>query len=279
MDDLGMRVQYACVFGISSPAPNVCAGQQITSYSHGRSILSVVGKHGRIYWFLFRRLSHDYHYGNAPRFSREDAIQYCTSLAREPYWQDTSFGDLWERRVMFNMTAVEEYVLKQWHYGQVVCIGDSAHKIAPHTGQGANCAMEDAAVLSSLLVQQLQQPSRKTVPSLAEWEHMFTAFTQLRRKRTLQVAHAAGMAMRLHALEGLFRRVLARYYLPYAKDMPADRASKGIADAPLLRFLPVPERSGPGWVLFASEAKTRSPVARSFLLTVIGVGILWMNLR
>lgn len=239
----------------------------------------MVGKHGRIYWFLFHRLPHNHHYGNAPRFSREDAIQHCESLARNPYWRSTTFGDLWERRVMFNMTAVDEYVLEQWHSGRIVCIGDSVHKIAPHTGQGANCAIEDAAVLASALAQLVQLPSRKTPPSLAEWEGMLTAVTQLRRQRMLQVAHAASMAMRLHALNGFFLRILARYYLPYTGDMPADRASKGIAEAPLLGFLPVPERSGPGWVLFGSESKTCSLVVLSIVLVVVGLGFFWITLR
>jgi hypothetical protein len=67
------------------------------------------------------------------------------------------------------------------------------------------------------------------------------------------VAHAAKMSTRLQALDGLLCSLVARYYFPYAGDMLADFASKGIADAPVINCLPVPERSGPGWEVFGKK--------------------------
>lgn len=124
-----MLAKYACVFGISSSVPNLSAGKQITCYNNSWSILSVIGKNDRVYWFLFRKLTHEYQYGSAPRYSTSDAVERCALLEQEPFWGETRFGDLWARRETFNMTVLEEYVLEQWYWGNIVCIGDSVHKV------------------------------------------------------------------------------------------------------------------------------------------------------
>lgn len=41
--------------------------------------------------------------------------------------------------------------LNQWHKGRVCLIGDAAHAISPHIGQGASLALEDVVILSEIL--------------------------------------------------------------------------------------------------------------------------------
>jgi salicylate hydroxylase len=43
--------------------------------------------------------------------------------------------------------------LERWRAGRVVLIGDAAHAMLPHQGQGANQTIEDAAVLARLLAE------------------------------------------------------------------------------------------------------------------------------
>jgi 2-polyprenyl-6-methoxyphenol hydroxylase-like FAD-dependent oxidoreductase len=45
--------------------------------------------------------------------------------------------------------------LPHWGAGRVVLIGDAAHAMPPHAGQGASMAMEDAAVLAECLQREL----------------------------------------------------------------------------------------------------------------------------
>ncbi|KAL3457337.1 hypothetical protein BJX64DRAFT_293212 [Aspergillus heterothallicus] len=249
-----MQVQYACVFGISSPLPNLPPGKQITCYNKGWSILSVVGKNGRLYWFLFYKLDGKYNYTTAPRVSTEDAIRRCSDLASQPFWQHLSFGDVWGARERFNVTRLDEYVLPEWTHKNIICIGDSAHKIAPQTGQGANCAIEDATALANALHQLLRGRDPSTQPSPSELTNLLHNVAAERRTRMQGVVHSAKMSMRLQALDGLLPRLVARYYFPYAGDMLADLASKGIADAPLIDYIPVPARSGPGWDTFGKKS-------------------------
>ena len=48
------------------------------------------------------------------------------------------------------------FVPSSWHRGRVVLIGDAAHAITPHLGQGAAQAVEDAVVLADELQKNVQ---------------------------------------------------------------------------------------------------------------------------
>ena len=126
-----MTVEYACVFGISSPIKGLEAGNQITCFNNGWSILSIIGKGGRIYWFLMLKLEQKYTADNAPRFTHEDALRRCEKLCGAHYWKNIRFGDVWKRREVFSMTNLEESLFQTWHGHRVVCIGDSMHKVDP----------------------------------------------------------------------------------------------------------------------------------------------------
>ncbi|MFC5138981.1 FAD-dependent monooxygenase [Actinomycetospora rhizophila] len=70
--------------------------------------------------------------------------------------------------------------LTRWRHDRVVLLGDAAHAMLPHHGQGANTTVEDAAVLADCL-----DRGRDDVPAaLAEYE-------RLRRCRTRQIARSA----------------------------------------------------------------------------------------
>ena len=49
------------------------------------------------------------------------------------------------------MASYRDVVLKKYHHGNIVFIGDSAHCTSPQLGQGANLALVDAYVLSQCL--------------------------------------------------------------------------------------------------------------------------------
>lgn len=70
--------------------------------------------------------------------------------------------------------------LNRWTKGRVVLLGDAAHAMLPHHGQGANQTLEDAAVLADCLA--------------AGGDDLLTALTryeQLRRIRTRQIQRSS----------------------------------------------------------------------------------------
>jgi salicylate hydroxylase len=70
---------------------------------------------------------------------------------------------------------------RRWHTGRVVLIGDAAHGMLPHQGQGANTTIEDAVTLAELLA----RGSRDAVTDV------FAAYERLRKTRTRSIQRAS----------------------------------------------------------------------------------------
>ncbi len=68
--------------------------------------------------------------------------------------------------------------LLHWYRGRVVLLGDAAHAMLPHHGQGANTTLEDAFTLAGVLA---EARAGDLEPVLAEYQ-------RLRRARTRQIA-------------------------------------------------------------------------------------------
>ncbi|WP_322051552.1 FAD-dependent monooxygenase [Paraburkholderia bannensis] len=71
--------------------------------------------------------------------------------------------------------------LGRWSKGRVTLIGDAAHALVPHHGQGANQSIEDAVVLADQLA--------KAGPR--NWREAQEAYERLRRGRTRKVQFAS----------------------------------------------------------------------------------------
>ncbi|KWX67328.1 NAD(P)/FAD-dependent oxidoreductase [Mycobacterium sp. NAZ190054] len=84
-----------------------------------------------------------------------------------------------ERWALFRMEP-----LPTWHKGRLVLLGDAAHTMLPHHGQGANTSIEDAYVLSKLLT---AADSRST-------EERLTTYESLRKRRAEKVQLASWRA-------------------------------------------------------------------------------------
>ncbi|KAL2847542.1 hypothetical protein BJY01DRAFT_234224 [Aspergillus pseudoustus] len=222
---IGMRVDYACMFGISDSFPNLHLrpGEQVASLNEGRSFLTFPGKDGRVFWFFLLKLDRQYPYSSAPRWSSTDIEKTAERFAADNIWNGIRFSDLWKQRRVVGITNLEEGVFSTWHCGRMVCIGDSMHKMAPNTGQGANCAIEDAAALANAIntaIKRDHHPSQATIQSLLQ------SVNKSRLARVQEIYKSARLVVRLHARESLPLRLVGRYYLPYSGDLPADTASK-----------------------------------------------------
>ena len=67
--------------------------------------------------------------------------------------------------------------LPRWSVGRTILIGDAAHAVAPHSGQGASMALEDAQFLAKLL----------RCPNHSGLDSIFARFECARRPRTDRV--------------------------------------------------------------------------------------------
>ena len=80
--------------------------------------------------------------------------------------------------------------IPSWTRGRVVLLGDAAHPMSPHLGQGANTALEDAGVLAELLA-----------GSSADYAWAFRQYEQLRQKRTAAIQSSARLMGAMNALK------------------------------------------------------------------------------
>jgi salicylate hydroxylase len=71
--------------------------------------------------------------------------------------------------------------LLHWYRGRVVLLGDAAHAMLPHHGQGANTTLEDAFTLAALLAE----------ADAADLEPVLASYQRLRRARTRQIARSS----------------------------------------------------------------------------------------
>ncbi|KAJ6543426.1 putative kynurenine 3-monooxygenase [Mycena vulgaris] len=79
--------------------------------------------------------------------------------------------------------------LPKWHTPRVCLIGDAAHGLPPHGGQGSAMAFEDAAILTRLLTSSSEDTT--------SYEQLFRQFEGIRRpriKRLRQLGKASGAA-------------------------------------------------------------------------------------
>ncbi|KAJ3096517.1 hypothetical protein HDU97_005805 [Phlyctochytrium planicorne] len=89
-----------------------------------------------------------------------------------------------------------------WSKGNVVLIGDAAHPMPPHLGQGGNTALEDAAVLASLITK-LYKPNASD-KSNASLKTAFKIYTELRAKRTANITKAARELGKINSISSPF---------------------------------------------------------------------------
>ncbi|GKZ39505.1 hypothetical protein AbraIFM66950_000452, partial [Aspergillus brasiliensis] len=156
--------EYCCIFGISSCVPTLEIGDQINAFHDNLTLIIFIGKNKRAFWFVVKKLDRKYTYPDRPRFDDDYMARICEKLSNRHLTKDLTFGQVWSTRVVASVTALEENVFRTWFHGRIVCVGDSVHKMTPNIGQGANLAIEDAAVLANLLHAAVLRAKRQRLP-------------------------------------------------------------------------------------------------------------------
>ena len=128
--------------------------------------------------------------------------------------------------------------------------------MTPNIGQGANSAIESAAVLANKLYE-LRRTHTVGKPSDDQMKSTLKEFNNSRLQRVKSTVKEAGFLTRLQARDGVLNCFIGRYIVPYAGDFPASHASKVVRAAPKLDFLPSPSRASEYW-----ESKPRQSIIK-----------------
>jgi hypothetical protein len=87
------------------------------------------GPEGRVYWFRFQRLPKTFQGSAIPRYTDADLEKALAESADDNILLDLKFSTLVENKVSAVMTPLVEYIYKQWYFGRIITLGDSAHKV------------------------------------------------------------------------------------------------------------------------------------------------------
>jgi salicylate hydroxylase len=96
-------------------------------------------------------------------------------------WDGRITGLLREVRHTFRWALYDREPLPCWTRGRLTLLGDAAHPMLPHLGQGANQSMEDGMALATMLA----RADRRTAPAV------LLAYERLRRERVAEVQQGA----------------------------------------------------------------------------------------
>ncbi|KAL3418739.1 FAD binding domain-containing protein [Phlyctema vagabunda] len=257
-------VSTRCIFGISKRPARYKHGEQQMVHYKGWTYLVLAAPGDRTYWFLFDGLPETTYGKNSAKYTKDDEATLAKAHFKDQITETTTFGDIYEKKIMSTLVPLEEHVFKRWHFDRIITIGDSAHKIDPMSGQGGNGAIESAALLVNALMEKLKAStgklsSEQVESALAEVHtHRFERAQRLvREANTLQLT----LSQR-RPFSGLIMKYLAPLVGPNAF---VDVVIPICVEATKIQGIPVPERVL--FVPFEDELPVK-PLKNAALLTI-----------
>ncbi|KAL4891704.1 hypothetical protein BDV59DRAFT_208887 [Aspergillus ambiguus] len=237
-----MTAEYNCVFGISTATPGLTPGHIHRTFAEGYSILTIIGKEGRVFWFFFTKMDRLYSAAEIPRYKQNEIDGHLAPYLQKPITKEVPFAEINKRSLVRTFTPLEEAFYEHWCMDRYVCIGDSAHKMTPNLGQGGNSAIESAASLANSLAT-LAHGSTETKIGVQDIHRCLQAWQKPRQRRVDLIWLSAYELTRIEALEGLKQKLIGLYLLPYLSTYLVDKMSDTIVGAAKLDCLPLPPKS------------------------------------
>jgi salicylate hydroxylase len=117
--------------------------------------------------------------------------------------------------------------LERWHTDRVVLMGDAAHAMVPHQGQGAGQTIEDAVALAECLA---GDPA-SALPRFAEQRRKRTAAVQKLSRRTADLLHLPD-GPELEARDALFADLYSDLAWMHSHDAHAATTGRGAPRSP-----------------------------------------------
>ncbi|KAF2810454.1 FAD/NAD(P)-binding domain-containing protein [Mytilinidion resinicola] len=275
-----LNTTYKCLFGTCTPPARSVSGEMTQTHNDRFSFLTLT-QPTRVYFFVFIKLPKARRWPDRPKYNSHDAELEASKYMACRINEKLTFGDLWSNKLWFYLTPLEEGVFKQWHWGRIALVGDSAHKMTPNLAFGANSAMESVAALSNGLNRALKNQSDSTL-SREQISMVFQDYQEKRMGRVTKVHDFTGGFTRVSAWDGLLNKFMALWVLPIAShEFVGDKFSRLIRGGVKLDYVPYKE-SRSGSVHWDDESrenaggkgKLTSVTLVSVLVVCLGLGAL-----
>ncbi|KAJ4325102.1 hypothetical protein N0V84_003646 [Fusarium piperis] len=160
---------YAGVFGRTDCIEGLVPGSNINVYQKGAHV-QVFTSETEAQIIAYRRIPVS---RERTHFGQNNAEDAAKPWLQVPVAENVTFGDLWDSKSAGGSANFDEGVLRWWHWGRMVLVGDAAHKMNPVRGAGACCGIEDAITLVNVLKRVLRSDSN---PSERDLRQAFIAY-------------------------------------------------------------------------------------------------------
>jgi 2-polyprenyl-6-methoxyphenol hydroxylase-like FAD-dependent oxidoreductase len=195
----------------------------------------------RVFWFLYVKLGKQA--TSRTRYTTCDAETLAQQYLDQPITPELNFESLWENRIRFTLTDLEQGVQKQWYEGRTVLVGDAAHKMTPNLAYGFNAAFESAAALTNHLTTALAHSNTPGGLDICAIKTAFANYQMQRFARAKRAHDFTNFYTRFAAWENsVFRwgSILAPKLL--ADDTIVDQFAKLVKGGVKLAFINVPDK-------------------------------------
>lgn len=192
---------YSSVLGIADTTPNsVLPGEAAECYGPGGRLGTIPTGHGRCYWFFVRDMARQS--PNAVPIAKAEIAAWLDDWP--PFAKDLLGATADD--TLYLAPIHDRAPTRVWGKGRVLLLGDALHPFTPNLGQGAGMAIEDAAVLASLIT--------TGIPTGA----LARTYRNLRAARVHGMARQARMIGKLAQKRGLFAGPMRRMFFGLASE-------------------------------------------------------------
>ncbi|THY17079.1 FAD/NAD(P)-binding domain-containing protein [Aureobasidium pullulans] len=241
-DKNSLECSYQCLYGIATSSAGLTIGDLHIGYNKDCSLLTIVGKDDRTYYFL----------PHIPTYTEADKAEFAERHGNMKATESVQFKDIHKHSVSSTLVGVETASYKIWTWGRIACVGDASHKMTPNAGFGGNAAMESAAALANS-IKKLADQIKEGRPTEDQIVACLQGYQKKREIRAKAAIDASTLLTRVQALATWGHALFAKYGLTILGDFLENLGSNMAVGATLLDYLPPPEVSLKGALPFNPE--------------------------
>ncbi|THW83394.1 FAD/NAD(P)-binding domain-containing protein [Aureobasidium pullulans] len=251
-DKDSLECSYQCLYGIASSSAGLTIGDLHVGYNKDCSLMTIVGKDDRTYYFVFEKMDKTYKLPHIPTYTEADKAEFAERHGNMKATESVQFRDIHKHSVSSTLVGVETASYKIWTWGRIACVGDASHKMTPNAGFGGNAAMESAAALANS-IKKLADQIKEGRPTEAQIVACLQGYQKNREIRAKAAIDASNLLTRVQALATWGHVLFAKYGLTILGDFLENLGSNMAVGATLLDYLPPPEASLKGALPFNPE--------------------------
>lgn len=222
---------YRGLYGYAKRSPELEPATLYETHSANLTVQLIVAEEQQ-HFLVYERLSKPTR--ERTHFSPEEAdvvaqrfadVRFPSTKAGE--W--VSFGDVWAQKQWAALGNLEEGIVKSWHEGRSVLVGDAVHKMTPNTGFGLNSGLQGVAQLVNklhALLKTTQDPDSATLTKL------FQEYQSARMGNSKEAVDMSALYTRLVAWNNPVWRFADQYILPAVK---GDNTSLNLLMSPIVQ--------------------------------------------